>query len=141
MSAQLRVIPSTSTVRTRGKTASSTTGARLMTKKYKCKKCDHEPFTTKYGLAIHINVKHEKRGVKYNICDNSMGGHHLDGHMNVHAISLKFTCKEKLKKTGEKCGRKFKQKSGILRYVKQIHVKSYAMAKVRYWKRVKCNLK
>ena len=129
MSAQPSMIPSS---RTRGKTAaSSTTGARPMMKKYKCKKCDHEPFTTKYGLAMHINVKHEKKGVKCNICDKTMASHHLEGHMNVHAISFKFTCQEKVKKTGEKCGKKFKQKPGILRHVKQVHAKLYGMAKVK----------
>ena len=129
MTAQPSMIPSS---RTRGKTAeSSTTGARLMMKKYKCKKCGHEPFTTKYGLAMHINVKHEKKGAKCNICDKTMASHHLEGHMNVHAMSLKFTCEEKVKKTGEKCGKKFNQKPGILRHVKQVHAKLYGMAKVK----------
>ena len=60
-----------------------------------------------------------------------MASHHLEGHMNVHAISFKFTCEEKVKKTGEKCGKKFKQKPGILRHVKQVHAKLYSMAKVK----------
>ena len=129
MSAQPAMIPS---CRTRGKTAaSSTTDARPMMKNYKYKKCSHEPFTTKYRLAMHINVKHEKKRVKCNICDKTMASHHLDGHMNVHAISFKFTCEEKVKKTGEKCGKKFELKSGILRHFKQVHVKSYGMAKVK----------
>ena len=59
-----------------------------------------------------------------------MASHHLDGHMNVHAILFKFTFEEKVKKMGEKCGKKFKQRSGILRHVKQVHAKSYSMAKV-----------
>ena len=42
-------------------------------------------------------MNHEKKGVKCNICDKTMASHHLDGHMNVHAISFKFTCEEKVK--------------------------------------------
>ena len=131
MPVELRVIPSTSRIQTRGKTASSTTGVRLMVKKYKCQKCDHELFTTKYGLAQHIKVKYEEKGVKCDIWDKSMASHNLDGHMNIHAISYKFTCEEKLKKTGAKCERDFKQKLGIVRHLKEIHTKSYAVAKVK----------
>ena len=37
-----------------------------MKKKYRCIKCEHPPFLTKYGLAQHVSIKHKQVcNVKY----------------------------------------------------------------------------
>ena len=46
--------------------------ATPLKKKYKCVKCSHLPFLTKYGLAEHINIKHQSKGVACDICGNLM---------------------------------------------------------------------
>ena len=110
MQVPARALPSTSGVKMRSRASTSTTGVEPMTKKYKCLKYNHQPFVTKYELAQHMQVKHAEKGMQCDICGKSMEAHHLEGHRDIHAISSRFTCKEKMKKTGLKCGKGFKQK-------------------------------
>ena len=100
---------------------STTPGKTPMKKIYKCSKCTHPPFQTKYSLAIHISIKHEAKGAQCDICSERMSSHHLAGHKDKHTITDRYHCKEKVPGTGKICTKSFKQKSGVLQHLKQTH--------------------
>ena len=103
--------------------------ATPLKKKYKCVKCFHPPFLTKCSLAEHVNIKHQSKGIACDICGNLMSAHHLGDHKDCHALSNKYICEEK--KPGKICLAGYKQKSGILRHVKNVHGKTMKKAKVK----------
>ena len=72
--------------------------ATPLKKKYKCMKCSHPPFVTKYGLAEHINVKYQSKVTACDICGNLMSTHHLKDHNDHHALSNRYICEEINKK-------------------------------------------
>ena len=92
-----------------------------MKKVYKCSKCTHPPFKTKYSLAEHISVKHEVKGAQCDIYLERMSSHHLAGHKDKHTITDRYHCKEKVPSTGKICTKSFKQKSGIVQHLKLAH--------------------
>ena len=98
---------------------SATPGKTPMKKIYKCSKCTHPPFQTKYSLAIYISVKYESE--RSAICLERMSLHHLAGHKDKHTITDRYHCKEKVSGTGKICTKSFKQKSGVLQHLKQAH--------------------
>ena len=75
---------------------STTPGKTPMKKIYKCSKCTHPPFQTKYSLAIYISVKHEAEGAQCDICLERMSSHHLAGHKDKHTITDRYHYKEKV---------------------------------------------
>ena len=77
--------------------------ATPLKKKYKCMKCSHPPFLTKYGLAEHINIKHQSKELACDICGNLMSAHHLIDHKDCHALSNRYICEEINKKMGKMC--------------------------------------
>ena len=89
--------------------------------KYKCKKCDHTPFQTKYGLAKHVSVKHKSQGAKCKICGKNMLHYHLPDHMDSHSLTDRYICKKKVKGRGVVCNKGYKQKSAIRRHLKNDH--------------------
>ena len=105
--------------------------ATPLKKKYKCMKCSHPPFLTKYGLAEHVNIKHQSKGIACDIYGNLMSVHHLEDHKDHHAVSNRYICEEMNKKTGKICLAGYKQKSGILRHIKNVHGKTMKKAKVK----------
>ena len=108
---------------------STTPGKTPMKKIYKCSKCTHPPFQTKYSLAIHISIKHEAKGAQCDLCLERMSSHHLAGHKDKHTITDRYHCKEKVSGDGKICTKSFKQKSGVLQHIKQAHKgKSFAAA-------------
>ena len=108
---------------------STTPGKTPMKKIYKCSKCPHPPFHTKYSLAVHISVKHEVKGAQCDTCLQRMSSHHLAGHKDKHTITDRYHCKEKVPGAGKICTKSLKQKSGVLQHLKQAHKgKSFAAA-------------
>ena len=105
--------------------------ATPLKKKYKCMKCSHLPFLTKYGLAEHINIKHQSKGVACGICGNLMSAHHLIDQKDHHTLSNRYICEEINKKMGKMCLTSCKQKSGIHRHIKNVHGKTMNKAKVK----------
>ena len=93
---------------------STTPGKTPMKKVYKCSKCTHPPFQTKYSLAEHISVKHEAKGAQCDICLERMSSHYLAIHKDKHTITDMYHCKEKVPGTSKICTKSFKQKSGML---------------------------
>ena len=72
--------------------------ATPLKKKYKCVRCSHPPFLTKYSLAEHVNVKHQSKGIACDICGNLMSAHHLENHKDHNALSNRYICEEMNKK-------------------------------------------
>ena len=83
------------------KRSSTQPDATPLKKKYKCVKCSHPPFLTKYGLAEHINIKHQSKGVACDICGNLISAHHLIDHKDCHTLSNRYICEEINKKNGQ----------------------------------------
>ena len=100
---------------------STTPGKTPMKRVYKCSKCTHPPFQTKYSLAGHMSVKHEAKRVQCDTCLERMSSHHLASHKDKHTITDRYHCKEKVLGTGKICTKSFKQKSGMLLHLKQAH--------------------
>ena len=105
--------------------------ATPLKKKYKCMKCSHLPFLTKYGLAEHINIKHQSKGIACDICGNLMSAHHLIDHKDRHTLSNRYICEEINNKMGKMCFTGCKQKSGIHRHIENVHGKTMNKAKVK----------
>ena len=98
-------VASTSTVAASGRMetrrrSSTQPDATPLKKKYKCVKCSHLSFLTKYGLAEHINIKHQSKGVACDICGNLMSTHHLIDQKDRHTLSNRYICEEINKKNG-----------------------------------------
>ena len=103
--------PSTSKATTPSTQATPSTRTTKML--YQCKLCNHEPFQTKYGLARHISVKHEKRGTRCKICKRRMVHYHISNHLDSHGLTNRYHCKEKSKVIGGECDKQYKQLLGI----------------------------
>ena len=103
----------------------STTPEQLPMKKiFKCAKCNHPPFQTKNGLAQHISI--------YDICGKTMSVHHLPDHKDSHSLRDRYICQEKVASTGKACQKSYKQKSGIVRHLKNVHKgKSFLSARLK----------
>ena len=67
-------IPTVSTHSRSGLRRRSSTEPELqpMKKKYRCIKCEHPPFLTKYGLAQHFSIKHKHKDAQCEICGKNM---------------------------------------------------------------------
>ena len=103
-----------------------------MKKKYRCIKCQHPPFLTKYRLAQHVSIKHKYKGAQCKICGKTMFVYHLDDHKDSHCLTNRYICEEKIKKSGEMCLKGYKQKSGMNRHLKSAHGgKSLKNAKIK----------
>ena len=50
-----------------------------------------------------------------------MSVYHLDDHKDSHGLTDRYTCEEKIKKSGEVCLKGYKQKSGIDRHLNNAH--------------------
>ena len=127
-------IPTVSTRSRSGLRRRSSTDPELqpMKKKYRCIKCEHLPFLTKYGLAQHISIKHKHKGAQCQICGKNMSVYHLDDHKDSHCLTSRYICEEQIKKSGEMCLKGYKQKSGMDRHLKSAHGgKSLKNAKVK----------
>ena len=105
--------------------------ATPLKKKYKCVKCSHLPFLTKFGLAEHINIKLQSKGIACDICGNLMSADHLKDHKDCHTLSNRYICEEINKKMGKMCLTGCKQKSGIHRHIKNVHGKTMNKVKVK----------
>ena len=116
----LTPIPSVLTPGSSGMMRKSSTDSDLhpIKKKYRCIKCQHPPFLTKYGLAQHLSVKHKSKGAQCEICGKSMSAYHLDDHKDSHC---RYICEERIKKSGEMCLKGYKKKSGMDRHLKSMH--------------------
>ena len=90
-------------------------------KRYHCTKCVHPPFQTKYGLTQHISIKHESNRMECDICGKKMTAYHLLDHRDSHSLSDRYVCEEKVSKMRKACGKSYKQKSGIVRHLKNAH--------------------
>ena len=56
----------------------------------------------------------------------------LDDHKDLHCLTNRYICEEKIKKSGEKCLKGYKQKLGMDRHLKSAHGgKSLKNAKVK----------
>ena len=129
-------VASTSTIAASGRMetrrrSSTQPDAIPLKKKYKYVKFSHLPFLTKYGLAEHINIKHQSKGIACDICGNLMSAHHLIDHKDWHALSNRYICEEINKKMGKMCLTGCKQKSGIHRHIKNVHGKTMNKVKVK----------
>ena len=115
-----------------GATATQTRRGEAARKKmYKCRipGCDHTPFINKHSLVTHLMVTHKKEGSKCQICGKVMSKYHMSGHLDHHSLSKRFQCKEKFP-GGAVCERSYKQKSALVRHLKEKHQKSLQSARV-----------
>ena len=100
--------------------------------KCKIKGCEHAPFTNKHSLATHIIVTHKKKGTKCHFCNKIMSKYHLHGHLDCHTLTKRFQCKQKLPRGGV-CGRSYKQKSALIRHLREKHgVRTLEGANVKF---------
>ena len=83
--------------------SSTCSNATPLKKKYRCMKCSHPPFLTKYGIVEHVNVKHQSMGIECDICGNIMSAHHLEDHKDHHTLSNRYICQETNRKIGKIC--------------------------------------
>ena len=61
-----------------------------------------------------------------------MSVYHLDDHKDLHCLTNRYICGEKIKKSGEMCLKGEKQKLGMDRHLKSTHGgKSLKNAKVK----------
>ena len=85
-------------------------------------------------------VTHKKEGSKCQICGKVMSKYHLSCHLNHHTLTKRFQCKKKLPR-GVVCERSYKQKSALIRHLRDKHrVKSLQGANVKIASVKKCPL-
>ena len=65
-----------------------------------------------------------------------MSKYHMSGHLDHQSLSKRFQCKEKLP-GGTVCERSYKQKSALVRHLKEKHQKSLQSAHVHIYKNVR----
>ena len=86
-------------------------------------------------MATHLMVTHKQEGSKCQICGKVMSKYHMSDHLDHHSLSKRFQCKEKLP-GGAVCERSYKQKSALVRHLKEKHQKSLQSAHVHIKKNV-----
>ena len=62
-----------------------------------------------------------------------MSVHHLPDHKDSHTLRDRYICQEKVASTGKACQKSYKQKSGIVRHLKNAHKgKSFSSARLKF---------